>query len=117
MTGTHGIRMQTAIRSAEGEAAAADDDTAWRALADVPRWQARLAALTPRQRAVIVLRYYVDLSEQDVAEQLGISVGTVKSTASRALAALGAGTTGQHLAEVADRGIPEPGSMSERSPR
>ena len=35
-------------------------------------------------------RYYVDLSEQDVAEQLGISVGTVKSTASRALAALGA---------------------------
>jgi RNA polymerase sigma-70 factor (sigma-E family) len=78
----------------------------------------RLAALTPRQRVVIVLRYYVDLSEQDVAEQLGISVGTVKSTASRALAALGAaGTAGQRLAAVVDGGSPEPDTTSERRPR
>lgn len=47
-----------------------------------------LAALTPRQRRVVVLRYVVDLSEAEVAADLGISTGTVKSTASRALAQL-----------------------------
>ena len=38
-----------------------------------------LAALTPRQRAVVVLRYYDDLSERETARVLGVSVGTVKS--------------------------------------
>jgi RNA polymerase sigma-70 factor (sigma-E family) len=47
-----------------------------------------LAALPERQRKVVVLRYYVDLSEQQVAEMMGISVGTVKSSASRGLASL-----------------------------
>ena len=47
-----------------------------------------LAHLTPYQRRVIVLRYLVDLSEADVAADLGVTVGTVKSTASRSLAAL-----------------------------
>jgi RNA polymerase sigma-70 factor (sigma-E family) len=47
-----------------------------------------VAALPPRQRAVVVLRYYEDLSEQQIADALGCSTGTVKSTASAALKAL-----------------------------
>lgn len=46
---------------------------------------AALATLTPRQRAVVVLRYYDDLSERDAAEALGVSVGTVKSQTHLAL--------------------------------
>ncbi len=44
--------------------------------------------LPKRQRAVIVLRYYEQLSEAEIADALGCSVGTVKSQASRALASL-----------------------------
>ena len=44
-----------------------------------------LGRLTPRQRSVVVLRYYDDLSEREAAAVLGISVGTVKSTTHDAL--------------------------------
>lgn len=47
-----------------------------------------LQELTPRQREVLVLRYWSDLSESEIAEILAVSRGTVKSTASRALDAL-----------------------------
>lgn len=47
-----------------------------------------LGTLPPRQREVLVLRYYGGLSEAEIAEAAGISKGTVKSTASRALEAL-----------------------------
>lgn len=50
-------------------------------------WTA-LARLSRKQRAAVVLRYYEDLTEADTAEVLGVSVGTVKSTVSRALATL-----------------------------
>jgi RNA polymerase sigma-70 factor (sigma-E family) len=49
---------------------------------------AALSSLPARQRAVLVLRYFADLSEAEAAETLGCSPGTVKSTASRALARL-----------------------------
>lgn len=47
-----------------------------------------LAGLTEKERRVVVLRHYYDLSEAVVADELGIAVGTVKSTLSRALAKL-----------------------------
>ncbi|MCP2253441.1 RNA polymerase sigma-70 factor, sigma-E family [Prauserella aidingensis] len=47
-----------------------------------------LSQLPPRQREVLVLRYYGGLSESEISEATGISKGTVKSTASRALEAL-----------------------------
>jgi RNA polymerase sigma factor (sigma-70 family) len=50
-------------------------DALWTALSELPR----------RQRAMVVLRYYEDLSEAETANVLGVSVGTVKSTTSRAL--------------------------------
>lgn len=53
-------------------------DALWTALAELPK----------RQRAMVVLRYYEDLSEAETAHVLGVSVGTVKSTTSRALAKL-----------------------------
>jgi RNA polymerase sigma-70 factor (sigma-E family) len=65
-----------------------EDDTAVRVLgrveASADLMQA-LAELPPRQRVALVLRYFEDLSEADVAEAMGCSVGTVKSTTSRAL--------------------------------
>ena len=53
-------------------------DALWTALGTLPK----------RQRAMVVLRYYEDLSEAETAQVLGVSVGTVKSTTSRALAKL-----------------------------
>ncbi|MFJ7151219.1 SigE family RNA polymerase sigma factor [Streptomyces sp. NPDC100445] len=53
-------------------------DAMWRAVTKLPA----------RQRAMVVLRYYEDLSEAQTAEVLGVSVGTVKSAVSRALGKL-----------------------------
>jgi len=48
-----------------------------------------IQALPPRQREVLMLRYYLELSEGETAQSMGIRPGTVKSATSRALAALG----------------------------
>ncbi|MGN8244798.1 SigE family RNA polymerase sigma factor [Cellulomonas soli] len=57
-------------------------------LAERDRLVRALATLSPRQRRVVVLRHFEGRSEREVAEDLGVSVGTVKSTASRSLSRL-----------------------------
>lgn len=44
-----------------------------------------VSRLPPRQRAMVVLRYYEDMTEAQTAQALGVSIGTVKSAVSRAL--------------------------------
>ncbi|WP_329416661.1 SigE family RNA polymerase sigma factor [Streptomyces sp. NBC_00704] len=57
-------------------------------VAERTRLEAALVQLPPRQRAAVVLRYYQDLPEKQVAEALGCPVGTVRSHASRGVARL-----------------------------
>lgn len=61
----------------------AEKDRLWRMLQSAP----------PRQRAVLILRYYEDLPEADVAALLGISVGTVRSQNAKGLARMRAAMT------------------------
>ncbi|HEY2638553.1 MAG TPA: sigma-70 family RNA polymerase sigma factor [Streptosporangiaceae bacterium] len=69
-----------------------DRDVVWRALRVLP----------PRQRAVVVLRYYEDLSELEIAAVMGTSTGTVKSQSARALRRLAVVLA---AVEAADHGI------------
>jgi RNA polymerase sigma-70 factor (sigma-E family) len=69
-------RPEPATDDAAG--AYASREAAWALLGRLPR----------RQRAVLVLRYYEDLSDAEIADILGCRLGTVRSQASRALAAL-----------------------------
>src|ERR1700755_2181677 len=64
--------------SADQTDAVAERDAMWQAVATLPG----------RARAVIVLRYYEDLTESDAAALLGVSIGTIKSQSARALATL-----------------------------
>lgn len=74
------VREQAALAHPEPVATVAgpEHDEVWDAL----------AKLAPRRRAVLVLRYYLDLSEAEIAETLGCRPGTVKSISHRALVEL-----------------------------
>lgn len=94
MARTHVSRWRTLTRRAALEDRVELDrsrgkDRYWQTEADDrdEMWRL-LATLGPRQRAVVVLRYYEDLAERDIAHVLGCSVGTVKSQLSRALSTL-----------------------------
>ncbi len=76
--------------ASDWESTSAHEDEVWRALAQLP----------PRQRAVVVLRFYEDLSERAIADVLGCAVGTVKSQLSRALAKLRGSATVLEIAEL-----------------
>jgi RNA polymerase sigma-70 factor (sigma-E family) len=89
-----------ALAWSDQSAAVADQDLLRRALARLP----------PGQRAVLVLRYYEDLTEAQIAVVLGCSVGSVKSQASRALAKLRA------IVGTADADNEPPAPAEQRSP-
>lgn len=59
-------------------------------VAEADALQSALARLSPTNRSAVVLRYYAQLSETEIAQALGIPRGTVKSRLSRALAQLSA---------------------------
>ncbi|HSF27075.1 MAG TPA: SigE family RNA polymerase sigma factor [Actinomycetes bacterium] len=82
-------------------AAAAGIDESADAVERLAMW-ALLRGLPPRQRAVVVLRYYEDLSETEIAQTLGCTPGTVKSQAHRALASL------RNALQAADAPVVEP---------
>ena len=61
-----------------------------------------VATLPKRQREVLALRYFLDMSEQEIAAALGCSPGSVKQHASRGLAALRRTLTDDRLGEIND---------------
>ena len=86
LSGLRRLRRRVRTTPLEGHDPVADDDTGsverrdttWRLLATLPR----------QQRAVLVLRFYEDLPDREIAETLGCGESTVRAHASRALAAL-----------------------------
>ncbi|WP_436796382.1 SigE family RNA polymerase sigma factor [Actinospongicola halichondriae] len=76
------------LRSVESPPSAPAADGPVLAADDSQRMLQALERLPERQRQVLVLRYYGDLSEAEIASALGISAGTVKTHAHRGLAAL-----------------------------
>ena len=79
-----GQNREPAFESVPEQAEAGDEAT----VIERDRLVRALSTLTPRQRRIVVLRHMVGLSEQEVAADLGVSLGTIKSTASRGLAQL-----------------------------
>jgi RNA polymerase sigma-70 factor (sigma-E family) len=71
--------------------------------------QRALAELTARERAVVVLRFWLDLSEEQIAVELRIAPGTVKSTSNRALARL------RRSPQLSRKPHPEPFETSDTS--
>lgn len=80
-------RSSTEVVVAEPAPDAPETDRTAR-VADRDQVERLLARLGPRARAMLVLRYYVDLDDRAIATQLGVSPATVRSTLSRALQSL-----------------------------
>lgn len=93
-------RVTEALTAVPPDVAGRDEAVSW--ADERSALLAALAGLPPKQRAVIVMRYWEDLSEAEVAEALGCSPGTVKSQASKALAKL---RTHPGLTQVVDEPV------------
>jgi RNA polymerase sigma-70 factor (sigma-E family) len=81
-------RRRAALRRVQHEAPEWSAESAAMAGEDRREVMTAVARLPRRAREVLVLRYYLDLPDQEIATALGVSRGTVSSTASRALSAL-----------------------------
>jgi RNA polymerase sigma-70 factor (sigma-E family) len=82
------LRAETSARSAHGTTTEPSAETRALEHATGDRLVAALGRLPRRQREVLTLRYYLDLSEAQIADALSISAGSVKAHAHRGLAAL-----------------------------
>ena len=80
-----GRRPERLLRPGDADPPAQDQSDA---VAERDFLMRSLGVLPPRQRTVLMLRYFKDLSEAEIADALGCSVGTVKSQVSRGLARL-----------------------------
>jgi RNA polymerase sigma-70 factor (sigma-E family) len=76
---------------------------------------AAMRLLPTRQREALALRYYLDLSERDMAAAMGVSAGSVKTHLRRGLAAL-AGLLGEEKAENAEKAEHPPGDAEPAPP-
>lgn len=86
--------MPTTAPTADSQESVAARDLTWRLLDELPR----------QQRAVLVLRYYEDLPDAEIAEILGCARGTVRSLATRAFARL------REHPDLSRYGLPDPAS-------
>jgi RNA polymerase sigma factor (sigma-70 family) len=77
-------RSRREVRMAEDEDRGAYRDRREKEAHPIEMWDA-LSRLSQRQRTILVMRYYLDMTEVDVAATLGCRIGTVKSTSHRAL--------------------------------
>ena len=89
----HRVVVRRHLRAAEPEELPGADDAVLLA-EEHATVLAALRGLPQRQREVLVLRYWGNVSEVEIADALGISVGTVKSSASRGIASLRSGLEG-----------------------
>lgn len=81
-------RREVLLAQSEGAPTSGAEVAVAVAVAERDRITRAVAALPPKQRRAVVLRYLLDMSEADTAETLGVARGTVKSNASRGLSAL-----------------------------